>query len=135
MLETANVLGTETVLLVEDDAAVRAVAQRALRRFGYTVLAAEGGEDALRLARDYQGRIHLLLTDIMMPGMNGLEVATRVTRFRPGIRVFFMSGYADQDLVRQGLLDPATHLLQKPFTPRELGERVREILDLPATDG
>jgi CheY-like chemotaxis protein len=131
LLETLNASGTETVLLVEDDPAVRAVAQRSLLRFGYTVLSAENGDDALRLARDYQGRIHLLLTDIMMPGLNGLEVAKGVTRVRPGIRIFFMSGYADQDLVQQGLLDPETHLLQKPFTPQELGERVRAILDLP----
>ncbi len=88
--------------------------------------------DALRLARNFQGRIHLLLTDIMMPGMNGLEVAASVTRFRPGIRVFFMSGYADQDLLRQGLLDPDTPLLHKPFSPQELGARVRAILDLPS---
>ncbi|MSR22166.1 MAG: response regulator [Gemmatimonadetes bacterium] len=132
LVESSRALGTETVLLVEDDTAVRAVAHKALLRLGYTVLSAEGGEDALRLARDYQGRIHLLLTDVMMPGMNGLVVASKVTRFRPGIRIFFMSGYADRDLVRQGLLDPETHLLEKPFSPQELGERVREILDLPS---
>ncbi len=125
-------VGTETVLLVEDDAAVRAVARKALLRFGYTVLSAESGEDALRLARNFQGRIHLLLTDIMITGMNGLEVAASVTRFRPGIRVFFMSGYADQDLLRQGLLDPDTPLLHKPFSPQELAARVRAILDLPS---
>ena len=124
-------VGTETVLLVEDDAAVRAVAGKALLRFGHTVLSAESGEDAVRLARNFQGRIHLLLTDIMMPGMTGLEIAARVTRFRPGIRVFFMSGFVDEDLVRQGLLDPDTQLLQKPFSPEELSTRVRAILDLP----
>lgn len=119
----------ETVLLVEDDDAVRAVTSRALLRFGYTVLAAEGGPQALKLIEEHGETIDLLLTDIMMPGMNGVEVARRVVEKRPGIRVFFMSGYADQDLVRQGLLAPETHFIQKPFTPFELVERVRAILD------
>lgn len=126
---TASDAGAETILLVEDDPAVRAVAERALRRWGYSVLSAEGGEEAIRLATDHQEPIDLLLTDIMMPGMNGVAVAEELTRIRPGIRVFYMSGYADQDLVRQGLLDPDTHFLQKPFTPQELAGRVREILD------
>lgn len=125
----AKAEGTETILLVEDDPAVRAVARRALTRFGYSVLSAEGGEEALSIVREHEGTIHMLLTDIMMPGMNGVEVATAVTALRPRIRVFFMSGYADQDLVRQGLLEPETHFLQKPFTPQELAERVRTILD------
>ncbi len=117
-----------TVLLVEDDDAVRAVTRRALERYGYSVLAAAGGEEALDTMERYPGRIDLLLTDIMMPGMNGVEVAARVLEARPGIRVFYMSGYADQDLVGQGLLKPGTHFLQKPFTPQELGGRVREVL-------
>lgn len=118
-----------TILLVEDDAAVRTVAQRALSRYGYRVLTAAGGDEALRMAEEHGDRIRLLLTDIMMPGMNGVEVAAGVTRILPDVRVFFMSGYADQDLVRQGLLKPGTHFLQKPFTPRELATRVGEILE------
>jgi two-component system, cell cycle sensor histidine kinase and response regulator CckA len=129
--QTARDETGETILVVEDDPAVRAVAARALKRFGYDVLAAEGGEEALQLARRHRGAINLLLTDIMMPGLNGVEVASAVTRVRPGIHVFFMSGYADQDLVRQGLLEPGTHFLQKPFTPQELAARIREILDGP----
>ncbi len=129
MTTVAPVRGTETILLVEDDDAVRAVAQRALLRFGYAVLAAARGEEALRIVQDHDGGIDLLLTDIMMPGMNGVEVAASVARARPGIQVFFMSGYADQDLVRQGLLEPGTHFLQKPFTPQELATRIRGILD------
>lgn len=121
--------GGETILVVEDDPAVRAVAARALRRFGYHVVSADGGDEALRLARRHEGPIDLLLTDIMMPGLNGVEVASRIARVRPGIRIFFMSGYADQDLVRQGLLEPGTRFLQKPFTPQELAGRIREILD------
>jgi len=126
-----NAPNSETVLLVEDDEAVRAVARRALERYGYQVLTAPGGEEALRLAESHEGEVHLLLTDIMMPGMNGVEVAGRVLRVRPGIRIVYMSGYADQDLVGQGLLQPGTHFLQKPFTPQELGTRVREILNGP----
>ncbi len=122
-------MGHETILLVEDDEAVRAVAERALGRFGYRVLAASRGEDAVRIAGEHDGAIDLLLTDIMMPGMNGVEVAASVARARPGIRVFFMSGFADQDLVRQGLLQPGTHFLQKPFTPQELAARIRLVLD------
>jgi two-component system, cell cycle sensor histidine kinase and response regulator CckA len=121
--------GDETILLVEDDHAVRSVAERALVRFGYRVLSAARGEDAVRIAEEHEETIDLLLTDIMMPGMNGVEVAGAVIRERPGILVFFMSGYADQDLVRQGLLEPGTHFLQKPFTPQELAQRIRDILD------
>jgi two-component system, cell cycle sensor histidine kinase and response regulator CckA len=125
--------GSETILLVEDDAAVRAVAERSLARFGYAVLSAERGEDAVAIAESHDGTIDLLLTDIMMPGMNGVEVASAIAKARPGILVFFMSGYADQDLVRRGLLEPGTHFLQKPFTPQELAIRIRSILDRPGT--
>jgi two-component system, cell cycle sensor histidine kinase and response regulator CckA len=117
-----------TILLVEDDDAVRTVARRALSRYGYDVIAAQGGEDALRLAGEHRHSIRLLLTDIMMPGMNGVEVAAGVSRILPDVQVFYMSGYADQDLIRQGLLKPGTHFLQKPFTPKELAQRVADIL-------
>jgi CheY-like chemotaxis protein len=129
VLEIEKAQGTETILLVEDDEAVRSVARRALVRFGYHVLSASRGPEALEVAASHKGTIDLLLTDIMMPGMNGVEVAAAVSRLRPGLLVFFMSGYADQDLVRQGLLEPGTHFLQKPFTPQELAERIRRILD------
>ncbi len=126
-LEKAKCRGT--ILLVEDDEAVRSVTRRALVRSGYQALSASRGLEALEMAASYKGTIDLLLTDIMMPGMNGVEVAAAVSRLRPGLLVFFMSGYADQDLVRQGLLEPGTHFLQKPFTPHELAERIRRILD------
>ena len=129
VLEIEKAQGTETILLVEDDEAVRSVTRRALLRFGYHVLSASRGLEALEMASSYKDTIDLLLTDIMMPGMNGVEVAAAVSRLRPGLLVFFMSGYADQDLVRQGLLEPGTHFLQKPFTPQELAERIRRILD------
>ena len=122
-------MGSETILLVEDDEAVRSVAWRALVRFGYQIVAASGGEKAIEMATSFDEPIDLLLTDIMMPGMNGVEVASAVSRLRPGISVLFMSGYADPELVRQGLVEPDTHFLQKPFTPYELAERIRHILD------
>lgn len=130
-MDRSRARGSETILLVEDDDAVRAVTRRALTRFGYSVLPACGGDEALALAREFPDEIDLLLTDIMMPGKNGVEVAEEVVEVRPDIRVFYMSGYADQDLVRQGLLKPGTRFLQKPFTPQELAERVREILGPP----
>jgi two-component system cell cycle sensor histidine kinase/response regulator CckA len=120
-----------TILLVEDDSAVRAVSERALLRFGFQVLSAPSGEEAIGFAREHPGPIHLMLTDIMMPGMNGVELARAVCRHRPGIHVFYMSGYADQDLVREGLLEPGTQFMQKPFSPRELSERLWGILGEP----
>jgi two-component system, cell cycle sensor histidine kinase and response regulator CckA len=117
-----------TILLVEDDDAVRTVARSALSRHGFQVITADGGEDALRLAVEHRQSIRLLLTDIMMPEMNGVEVAAGVSRILPYVQVFYMSGYADQELIRRGLLKPGTHFLQKPFTPRELAERVGDIL-------
>ena len=124
-----STLGNTTILLVEDDHAVRRVAERALTRDGFQVLSAEGGVEALELTSEHPGTIDLLLTDIMMPVMNGVEVAAKVVELRPDIRVLYMSGYADQELVRRGLLDPETHFLQKPFAPQELCGRVKEILD------
>lgn len=127
--DLSDLKGSETILLVEDDEAVRSVTRRALNRFGYSVIAADGGREAVKVAAEYPDEIHLLLTDIMMPGMNGVEVAERIIELYPEIRVFYMSGYADNDLVRQGLLKPGARFLQKPFTPHELAERVRAILD------
>ncbi len=126
--EESEVRGTERILLVEDDQAVRTVTEKALRRFGYEVVSADSGREALRLVDSLQG-VDLLLTDIMMPGMNGVEVAARIAESCPGIRIFFMSGYADQDLIRQGLLTPGTRFLQKPFSPIELASQIRSALD------
>lgn len=131
-LETSSQLNgtpSETILIVEDDVGVRTVISRTLARLGYQVLAADGGAEAIEIIHRHSGSIDLLLTDIMMPGMNGMEVAAKVSQSNPGIPIFFMSGYADQELVNRGLLDPSTHFLQKPFSPQELGRRVREVLD------
>jgi len=121
--------GNETVLLVEDEEGVRALARKVLTQQGYRVLEASGPRRALELLAQDSGKIQLLLTDVVMPGMNGRELATQVTQRRPDIRVMLMSGYTDRV---EG--DSAWSLLQKPFTPDVLARKVREVLDSPAED-
>ncbi len=121
--------GTETVLVVEDEPVVRELSAKILRQRGYTVLEAEGGEQALALAKEHQGTIHLLLTDVVMPGMGGPEVAQRLRAARPGTAVLYMSGYTDDAILKHGALDASTPFLQKPFTPWGLAGRVRDVLD------
>ena len=121
--------GTETVLLVEDEPAVRRIARLALESQGYRVLEAESGEDAVGTADTHPGPIHLLVTDVVMPGMGGREVAEAVRRRRPGLPVLFMSGYTDDAVVRHGVSQSADAFLQKPFAPLGLARKVREVLD------
>jgi signal transduction histidine kinase/CheY-like chemotaxis protein len=121
--------GTETVLLVEDDPALQALAIRVLRRAGYRVLGAQGPDDALAIGRGYPGHIDLLLTDVVMPGMHGGAVADALERMRPGIRTLYMSGYPDDEVRRRGIIAEPSAFLQKPFTPAELTRRVRDALD------
>jgi len=121
--------GTETVLLAEDEPPVRAIARQVLERHGYTVLEAPSAESALDIATRYSGTIHLLLTDVIMPGMNGRELATRLAHLRPDARVIFMSGYTDDAVVRHGVLVPGATYVQKPFTPDAIARKVREVLD------
>jgi len=121
--------GTETVLVVEDEAPVRSVARQVLERHGYTVLEAPSAEAALDLATRYSGTIHLLLTDVVMPGLNGRELASRLADLRPDARVIFMSGYTDDAVTRHGVLEPGSAYVQKPFTPDAIARRVREVLD------
>lgn len=97
---------------------------------GYEVIEAENGHTALELAAMHSGPIHLLMTDIVMPGINGRELAERVTRVRPEIRVLYMSGYTDQAIVHEGILEAGAVLLQKPFTLATLASKLREILDV-----
>jgi len=123
--------GTETVLLVEDAAAVRAVAGQVLQRQGYRVLEASDGEDALHLAARYQGTIDLVLTDVVMPRAGGRELAERLLTVRPDTRVLYMSGYTDDSVVRHGILEGGVAYLQKPFSPEGLARKVREVLDAP----
>ena len=121
--------GTETILLVEDEDAVRAVAREALRRRGYAVLEASHADAALDVAKGFDGRIELLLTDVVMPGLSGRALADRLVVARPDTKVLFMSGYTDADIVRHGVLEPGLNYLQKPFTPDVLAHKVREVLD------
>jgi two-component system cell cycle sensor histidine kinase/response regulator CckA len=121
--------GSETVLLVEDEQAVRALVRRILERYGYTVIEASGAAQALEAARRHEGPIHLILTDVIMPEMGGSELAPRLAELRPDVRVLFMSGYTDDGILRQGLIAEGGHFLQKPFTPEVLARKVRDVLD------
>src|SRR5438105_2315854 len=121
--------GTETVLVVEDEAPVRNVARQVLERHGYSVLEAPSAEAALDIATRYSGTIHLLLTDVVMPGLNGRELASRLADLRPDARVIFMSGYTDDAVTRHGVLEPGSAYVQKPFTPDAIARKVREVLD------
>jgi PAS domain S-box-containing protein len=121
--------GSETILLVEDEEAVRSLLHEVLSGSGYRVLVAASGAEALRISRAHSGALDLLLTDVVMPGMGGREVATLLGAERPGLRVLFASGYTAEAIARQGVLEPGTDLIHKPFTPDALLHRVRERLD------
>ena len=123
------VQGTETILLVEDEEMLRKLAHQTLSMYGYQVLDAANGDEALSLSRQHQGSIQLLLTDVIMPAMSGGEVAGRVLESRPETRVLFMSGYTDDAIVHQGVLDQSANFIQKPFAPDSLARKVREVLD------
>jgi PAS domain S-box-containing protein len=123
--------GAETILVAEDVAAVRAVTRQMLERQGYTVLEAPDGEAALKVAGAHQGTIHLLLTDVVMPGLSGRHLAARLTQLLPGVQVLYMSGYTDDAIVHHGVLQPGIAYLQKPFTPDALARKVRGVLDGP----
>jgi two-component system, cell cycle sensor histidine kinase and response regulator CckA len=121
--------GTETILVVEDEDAVRTLAAGMLERSGYTVLATHSAGEALRLAGDPETTIDLLLTDLVMPEMSGRELAARIVEQLPEVRVLFMSGYADEAVTRHGALDAGTAYLEKPFSARDLARMVRKTLD------
>jgi len=123
--------GSETILVVEDDRAVRLLVREILEGAGYQVLEAHGGQEALRLARDHDGPIHLLLADVIMPGMSGREVSDRLAAIRPGVPTLYMSGYTDDAIVRHGVAVRDVDFIQKPFTPEDLARRVRAALDRP----
>jgi signal transduction histidine kinase len=127
-----SVRGAETLLLVEDEEPVRHLVEKMLKANGYTVLVAANGDDAERVAGEHEGRIHLLMADVVLPGINGRQVAQLLTATRPGIRVLYLSGYTDEAIVRHGVLEPGVAFLQKPFSPAVLGRKVREVLDSPA---
>ncbi len=121
--------GSETILLVEDSGGVRDMVRRTLEELGYTVLAAPDGPTALELVDGYPGLIDLLLTDVVMPGLSGKDLAERLLQTRIDLKVIFMSGYSEEAIANRGILSPHTFLLQKPFSPLEMALRVREVLD------
>ncbi|HEU4390122.1 MAG TPA: ATP-binding protein, partial [Blastocatellia bacterium] len=125
----ASPRGVETVLLAEDEPAVRDFVAVALRTQGYTVIEAENGQKALALAREYPKTIHLLVTDVVMPKMSGPELASRFTALRPQSKILYVSGYTGDAIVDHGVLRSGLAFLQKPFTPDTLGRKVREVLD------
>ena len=127
----ADLHGTETILVAEDQRGIREIVRAALTRYGYTVLMADRGEEALRIVHDHQGPINLLLTDVVMPGMSGRELVTRVRNIHSDIKVLFTSGYTDDAIVRHGVLEPGAAFLEKPFRPQMLVKKVREVLDAP----
>jgi CheY-like chemotaxis protein len=125
--------GTETILLVEDDPALRQMAAALLGRLGYTILPAANGLEALNIThRPATGHIDLLFTDVVMPHMSGKELSDRIQALYPRTKILFTSAYTETAIVHQGVLNPGITLLQKPFTPSALAHKVREMLDQPA---
>jgi PAS domain S-box-containing protein len=125
--------GTETILLVEDEANLRYLARQYLEKQGYRVIEAADGAVAMQIAVAHEGIIHLLLTDVIMPGMNGRELAQRISEIRPNVKVLYMSGYTENVIGTDGTLDAGVRLLQKPFNLRDLKSKVREVLDATPT--
>ena len=128
--------GKGTVLVVEDQTEVRNFAVVVLKSKGYQVIAAGNAAEALAIWEQAGDRIHLVLADLVMPRMGGRELVERLSLLRPGIKALFMSGYTDDAIVRRGILDEGAHFIQKPFSPEELAEKIRTILDAaPAVPG
>ncbi len=125
--------GTETILLVEDEANLRYLARQYLEKQGYKVIEAADGAVAMQIAVAHEKVIHLLLTDVIMPGMNGRELAQRISEIRPNVKVLYMSGYTENVIGHNGMLDAGVRLLQKPFNLRDLKSKVREVLDATPT--
>ncbi|MBI2218763.1 MAG: CHASE domain-containing protein [Candidatus Rokubacteria bacterium] len=126
---TATPGGTETILLVEDEDAVRELLREILADLGYTVLTAEDGDAALAICERHEGDLHLVLTDVVMPRLSGPELVRRLADLRRGLKVMYMSGYTDGAIAQHGALDPGTVFLEKPFSPPNVGRLVRQVLD------
>jgi CheY-like chemotaxis protein len=121
--------GTETVLVVEDEPALLRLTKRSLETLGYTVLAASRPEEAIALAARHAGPVHMLVTDVVLPGMNGRSLAERLSADVPNLKCLFVSGYPDGAMGQGGELDEDVHFLQKPFTPKALADKVRQVLE------
>ena len=120
--------GSETILVVEDNDLVRDMTSEVLKQYGYKVIEAPGGEKALKVIQEYPGKIDLLLTDVVMPDLNGRELADQILTLKPGIRVLYMSGYTDNAIVQYGILNPGLAFIEKPFSPELLAEKLRRVL-------
>ena len=127
--------GSETILLVEDEDAVRELAKLVLTNHGYRVLEARNGCLALERAKAYSGEIDLLLTDVVMPDMGGWHLSEELQRQKPRMKLLFMSGYIDDSVVREGVAEAMGSFIQKPFAPATLAQQVRGVLDAPLNHG
>jgi len=116
---------------VEDDELVRDFSTTILREYGYSVLEAHDGYEALNMCSTYEGSVHILVTDVVMPGMNGRELAQKIKSLCPATKVLYISGYTDNAIVRHGVLDAGTAFLQKPFTSETLIRKIREVIYTP----
>lgn len=126
-----SLTGSETILVAEDEDGVRSLTREVLEKYGYRVLEAANGEEALKVAEQHDGPLHLLLSDVVMPRMGGPELAQALLAKRPSVKVLYMSGYTDHPMVRRGVVNAGVAFLQKPFTPTVLVSRVREVLEAP----
>ena len=123
--------GSETILVAEDEDGVRNLAREVLEKYGYTVLEATNGEEALAVVDRHDGPLDLLLSDVVMPRMGGPELAEALVERRPNVKVLYMSGYTEHPMVRRGVVESGVAFLQKPFTPTVLVSRIREVLESP----
>jgi len=124
--------GAETILMVEDEEMVRELIVRVISGQGYNVLVANDGQEALTIFKSHEGPIDLMVTDVMMPGMSGDELAERVRELAPALKVIYLSGYTANAIAARGILQPGVHLIQKPFEPNALLAKIREVIDAPA---
>jgi len=122
--------GNETILLVEDDDGLRALTRRILLKHGYEVIETARTSDAEQACHNHPGKIHLLLTDVVMPGASGKELSQRLSMIRPEMLILYMSGYTDSVVMKQGVEEGSVNFIAKPFTPAALGQKVREVLDV-----
>jgi two-component system cell cycle sensor histidine kinase/response regulator CckA len=122
--------GSQTILIVEDEAALLEVTHQSLEAVGYVILAAQSPSEAIRISESHPGPIHLMVTDVIMRGMNGAQLATHLSAPRPEMKVLYVSGYTDDTIVRHGVLEAGLAFLQKPFSPKTLARKVGEVLSV-----